>query len=134
MHIPFHLPARWLPTAISISPLTKALLILGLVLLNQILNVGATVGFALSGLANGAGTFVLGQAVGSVFGLGAQFTFAGMVRFFSLRFANAIGIGLAFFSAQLFGAYVFFHEPFTGVQWAGTALVFVGILLIALGR
>ncbi len=134
MHTRFHLPAVAPAAAVRFSPLVQSVLILGLVLLNQIFNVGATVGFALSGLAKGVGAFVLWQVVGSLFGLGAQMTFAGMVRFFSLRFANAIGIGLAFFSAQLFGAYVYFHEPFTTTQWAGTALLFAGILLIALGR
>ncbi len=105
----------------------------GLVLFNQVFNVGATTGFALSGRADSTGLFLLWQAVGSAFGLGAQVTFAGLVRFLSLRVANAIGIGLAFVSAQIFGAFVFFHEPFAPVQWIGTALVFAGILLIALG-
>src|SRR5439155_26778261 len=77
---------------------------------------------------------LLWQAVGSAFGLGAQVTFAGLVRFLSLRVANAIGIGLAFVSAQAFGAFVLFREPFAPAQWLGTALVFAGTLLIALGR
>lgn len=105
----------------------------GLVLFNQLFNVGATTGFALSGRAGTTSVFLLWQAIGSVFGLGAQVTFAGLARFLSLRVANAIGIGLAFVSAQVFGAFVFFHEPFHPTQWFGTALVFVGILFIALG-
>ena len=105
----------------------------GLVLFNQLFNVGATTGFALSGRAGTTGVFLLWQAIGSAFGLGAQVTFAGLARFLSLRVANAIGIGLAFVSAQVFGAFVFFHEPFAPVQWFGTGLVFAGILLIALG-
>jgi drug/metabolite transporter (DMT)-like permease len=48
--------------------------------------------------------------------------------------ANAIGIGLSFVSAQIVSAYLFFHIPFTPYQWLGTALVFAGILCIALGR
>jgi multidrug transporter EmrE-like cation transporter len=108
--------------------------VVGLVLANQIFNVGATMGFALSGRAQSAGLFVLWQAVGSAFGLGSQITFAGLVRFLSLRVANAIGIGLAFVSAQVFGAFVLFREPFAPAQWFGTALVFAGIVFIALGR
>jgi drug/metabolite transporter (DMT)-like permease len=107
---------------------------LGLIFLNQVLNVGATTGFALSGNSSTPQRFVFWQVVGSVFGLGTQLSFAGLVRFSSLEFANAIGIGLAFVSAQVFSAYVFFHIPFTAFQWLGTALVFVGILLIALGK
>jgi drug/metabolite transporter (DMT)-like permease len=120
--------------AIALSGLGQTLLIPALVLLNQGFNVAATIGFARSGLAESVANFVGWQIVGSIFGLGTQITFAGMVRFFSLRFANAIGIGLAFVSVQVFSAYVFFHEPFNAFQWFGTALVFVGILFIALGH
>ena len=105
-----------------------------LILANQLFNVGATTGFALSGRAQGVGRFVVWQAVGSVFGFGAQITFAGLARFLSVRLANAIGIGLAFVSAQLIGAFLLFGEPFAPVQWIGTALVFAGVLCIALGR
>lgn len=105
-----------------------------MILLNQVLNVGATTGFALSGNSNTVQRFVFWQIIGSAFGFGTQISFAGLVRFSSLEFANAIGIGLAFVSAQIFSAYIFFHIPFTGWQWSGTVLVFVGILFIALGR
>jgi drug/metabolite transporter (DMT)-like permease len=105
-----------------------------LILLNQAMNVGATTGFALSGNSPNSQRFVLWQIVGSVFGLGSQVSFAGLVRFSSLDLANAIGIGLSFVSAQIVSAYLFFHIPFTPYQWLGTALVFAGILCIALGR
>jgi drug/metabolite transporter (DMT)-like permease len=105
-----------------------------IVLLNQVLNVGATTGFALSGNSQTTQRFFLWQIVGSIFGLGTQVSYAGLVRFSSLEFANAIGIGLAFVSAQIFSAYVYFHVPFTGWQWFGTALVFIGIVCIALGK
>jgi drug/metabolite transporter (DMT)-like permease len=120
--------------AFASSGFIQALLVSALVLLNQGFNVAATIGFARSGLAESLASFVGWQVVGSIFGLGTQITFAGMVRLFSLRFANAIGIGLAFVSVQVFSAYVSFHEPFTAVQWFGTALVFFGILFIALGH
>ncbi len=134
MHTKLRMLASALSPAVTLSTLVQSLLILGIVPLNQIFNVAATIGFAYSGMADSAASFLLWQIVGSLFGLGTQITFAGMVRFFSLRFANAIGIGLAFFSAQFFGAHLYFHEAFTAVQWAGTALLFLGILLIALGR
>ncbi len=105
-----------------------------MVLLNQVLNVGATTGFALSGNSQTAQRFVFWQIVGSVFGLGTQLSFAGLVRFSSVEFANAVGIGFAFVSVQVFTAYVFLHVPFTGWQWFGTALVFIGILCLALGK
>lgn len=120
--------------AFGLFGIGQALLVPALVLLNQGFNVGATIGFARSGLAASLAGFVGWQIVGSIFGLGAQITFAGLVRFLSLKFANAIGIGLAFVSVQVFSAYVSFHEPFSPAQWLGTALVFLGILFIALGH
>lgn len=134
MHTKLRLLASALLPAVKSSALVQTLLIFGLVPLNQIFNVAATVGFANSGMAGSATGFIFWQIVGSLFGFGTQITFAGMVRFFSLRIANAVGIGLAFFSAQFFGAHLYFHEPFTPAQWAGTTLLFLGILLIALGR
>ena len=104
------------------------------ILLNQALNVGATTGFALSGTSATLPRFVFWQIIGSAFGLGAQLSFAGLVRFSSIEIANAVGIGLAFVSVQVFSAYVFFHVPFTTYQWLGTALVFIGIMFIALGK
>ena len=112
----------------------STLAIVALIVSNQVFNVGATTGFALSGRADSAGLFVLWQVVGSAFGFGAQITFAGLVRFLSLRVANAVGIGLAFVSAQMFGAFVFLREPFTPTQWLGTGLVFAGIVFLSFGR
>lgn len=107
---------------------------LGLVLLNQITNVGATTGFALSGRSPDMRRFLAWQIMGSFFGLGTQLTFAGIVRFSSIELANAIGIGLAFVTVQVVTAEVFFHAGLSAVQWLGTLLVFAGILLLAAGR
>lgn len=111
-------------------PLTIALL----VLLNLLTNLGATIGFALSGQAGGPRAFILWQLAGSLLGLGAQLTFAGLVRFSSVQVANAVGIGLAFAVAQVAGALWFFGEPFSRLQWAGTILVVAGVLCIAFGK
>jgi len=105
-----------------------------LVGLNQVFNVVATIGFALSGRASGVRLFILWQIIGGLFGLGAQVTFAGIVRYTSLRFANAVGIGLAFVSAEIVASYIFFGESFSRAQWLGTALIFLGVLFIAFGR
>ena len=63
-----------------------------------------------------------------------QLSFAGLVRFWSLTAANVIGIGVAFVSAQLFVAYLIFNESFQAPQWLGTAFVFVGLVLVAVGH
>ena len=67
-------------------------------------------------------TFVVLQILGGVFGLFTQLSYAGMVRYASLPFANATGIGLAFVSAQVFSAALLLREPFTLLQWAGTGV------------
>lgn len=106
----------------------------GLAILNQIMNAGATTGFAISGRSGDFKGFLLWQIVGSVFGLGTQLTFAGLVRFSSVQLASAIGIGLAFVSAEVFSAYVIFREAFSRMQWVGVAFVFIGLILIAWGK
>ncbi len=101
--------------------------------LNQIVNVGAYTCFARSGRAATTWNFIGWQALGSLFGLGTQLTFAGMVRYGTVRMANAVGIGLAFVSAEIFGAYLIFHEALTRTQWLGVGCVFIGLLLLASG-
>jgi uncharacterized membrane protein len=112
----------------------QLLLVGGVVVLNQIFNVGATLSFAHSGHADRLRVFVLWQIIGGMFGLGVQLSFAGLVRYSSLRFANVTGIGLSFVSAQVFAAYMIYREPFAWPQWLGTGLVFVGVILIAIGH
>jgi len=112
----------------------QGLVVVAAVLLNQFFNVGATLSFAASGNAEKLRTFVAWQIIGGFFGLGVNLTFAALVRYWSLSFANATGIGLAFVSAQVFAAYMVLHEPFAWPQWLGTSLVFVGVILIAIGH
>ena len=113
---------------------TPALLALGLLVVNQVANVGCYTLFALSGRTDRWRTFIILQILGGFFGLFTQLTFAGLVRYASLPFANATGIGLAFVSAQVFSAALLLREPFTLMQWGGTGLVFAGVLLIAAGQ
>jgi drug/metabolite transporter (DMT)-like permease len=122
----FHLaPSRALPL--------DALTIVAAIALNQLFNVGATAGFKFSADAATTRDFLIWQFVGNMFGLGTVLSFTWLIRATSLPLANAIGIGLAFVSVQVFSAYLFFRTPFTPVQWFGTALVFGGILFIAWG-
>ena len=112
----------------------QLLVVLVVVAANQFFNVGATLSFAASGHAERLRTFVAWQIIGGLFGLGVNLTFAGLVRYWSLSFANVTGIGLAFVSAQVFAAYMVLHEPFAWPEWLGTSLVFVGVILIAVGH
>ncbi|MEW6567368.1 MAG: hypothetical protein AB1449_04205 [Chloroflexota bacterium] len=107
---------------------------LPLIALNQVMNIGATTCFAFSGRAASWRQFIIWQVVGSAFGLGTQLTFAGMARLGSVRMASAVGIGLAFVSAELVSAYLIFRESFSRGQWAGVGLVFVGLVMISAGK
>jgi drug/metabolite transporter (DMT)-like permease len=109
-------------------------IVVALAVVNQVVNVGATACFAASAHADRWRTFFFWQVVGGLFGLGVQLSFAGLVRFWSLTAANVIGIGVAFVSAQIFAAYLIFNESFHAPQWLGTAFVFVGVVLIAVGH
>jgi len=112
---------------------SEALLAFSLLMVNQAANVGCYTLFALSGRTDRWRTFVILQILGGFFGLFTQLSFAGMVRYAGLPFANAAGIGLAFVSAQVFSAALILHESFSTQQWMGTGLVFAGVLLIAAG-
>jgi drug/metabolite transporter (DMT)-like permease len=122
--------AVWAATSLGALGL---LVIIAILALNDIFTVGATLSFAASGNAERLRRFVAWQIVGAAFGLGVNVTFAGLVRYWSLSFANAAGTALAFVSAQVFAAYLIVGERFDWPQWLGTALVFFGVVLIALG-
>jgi drug/metabolite transporter (DMT)-like permease len=104
------------------------------ILVNQIMNVGATTMFALSGQADSARNFVIYQIIGGLFGLGINLSFAGLVHYSTVQTAAAIGIGLSFVSVQIFSSYLLLHAGFTAWQWFGVSLVFCGILFIAFGK
>ncbi len=123
-----------LKPAVAAGAGLQATLLAFIIVLNQAFNVGATACFAASGHAERLRAFVFWQIVGGFFGLGVQITFAGIVRYWSLTAANVWGIGVAFVSAQLFAAYLIFNETFQLPQWLGTALVFAGVILIAVGH
>jgi drug/metabolite transporter (DMT)-like permease len=112
----------------------RAFTTVGLIALNQLMNIGATTGFAISGRGETFKTFLLWQIIGSAFGLGTQLTFAGLVRVSSVQLASAVGIGMAFVSAEVFSAYGIFRESFSGAQWFGVGLVFVGLMFLVWGR
>ena len=118
----------------TVSGARGVFITLGLAALNQVMNIGATTGFAISGISENARSFIVWQIIGSFFGLGTQLTFAGLVRFTSVQLASAVGIGLAFLSAEVVTAYGIFHEPFTRTQWLGVVVVFLGLMLLIWGR
>jgi drug/metabolite transporter (DMT)-like permease len=117
----------------GVIPGVSGLAALGLAGLNILTNIGATTAFAVSGRSETLRTFLIWQIIGSAFGLGTQLTFAGMVRFTNVQLASAVGIGLAFLSAEVFTSFALFKEAFTRIQWAGVAAIFLGLMLVIWG-
>jgi drug/metabolite transporter (DMT)-like permease len=114
-------------------PGSSALAALGLAGLNILTNIGATTAFAVSGRSETFRTFLIWQIMGSAFGLGTQLTFAGLVRFTNVQLASAVGIGLAFLSAEVFTSFTLFKETFSRIQWAGVAAILLGLMLVIWG-
>jgi uncharacterized membrane protein len=130
----FRPAARTSKDAVAAFTASQGLVLLGLLLLNVVVNVGAYACFAASGQSDRLKTFILWQAAGSAFGLCVQLSYAGIVRQSSVSFANVWGIGIAFVACQVFAAFLLFHESFAWPQWLGTALVFSGLVLVATFR
>jgi drug/metabolite transporter (DMT)-like permease len=125
-------PVAWTSKgAVATSSASPGLVLLGMLLLNTVVNVGAMACFAASGQSDRLKAFILWQAAGSAFGLCVQLSYAGIVRQSSVSFANVWGIGIAFVACQVFAAFLMFHESFVWPQWLGTALVFAGLVLVA---
>jgi multidrug transporter EmrE-like cation transporter len=128
-------PVAW-PSRDAVDTFTgsQGVGLVGLLLLNLVVNVGAYACFAASGQSDRLKTFILWQVAGSAFGLCVQLSYAGIVRQSSVSFANVWGIGIAFVACQVFAAFLLFHESFAWPQWLGTGLVFAGLVLVATFR
>jgi len=79
-----------------------------------------------------AGGFLRWQIVGNFAGFLTVLSLTGLLKFISLRDANAITVGLSFILVQVVGAHLIFHEPVDTLAWVGSALIVVGIALVSL--
>ena len=94
----------------------------------------AQVSFKQSTLVSGFWNFVLWQAIGNVVAFTGVLAETWLIKLTTLNIAFAVMGGLGFLAVQVLGAGVLFHERISWGQWIGTALIFVGIVLIALTR
>ncbi len=104
-----------------------------LVLLYQLLVVIANVGFKRSAESATALAFLAWQILGNLSGFLSVLTYTVLLRWLPVHIAVSLTMGLGFASVQVFTAWLIFHEPIGVWKWLGTALVVLGVALIARG-
>ena len=112
----------------------KGLRIGGLVLGYTLLNVLANIGIKLSSTSKGWRDFLLWQIAGNLTGFLGVLTFTALLRLVPLHMAYPVTQGLAMIGVQVIAALLLFREAIEPQQWAGTALVIAGIVLIGMRR
>ncbi len=105
-----------------------------LVLLYQCLVVIANIGFKRSAESATALAFLAWQILGNLSGFMSVLTYTALLRWLPVHIAVGLTMGLGFASVQVFTAWLIFHEPIGTWKWMGTALVVLGVTLIATGR
>lgn len=105
-----------------------------LVVANIAFNVVSNVGFKKSSLCYQWQGFLSWQIVGNLAGFLSVIAFTFLLRYISMNLALAVQFGIGFVFVQVIGAQLIFKEAITIAQWLGVSVIFLGILLIALGR
>lgn len=86
--------------------------------------------FKLSAMSTSWKHFILWQVVGNLAGFLGVLALTGVMRFIPLHVAHPIAMGLTVISVQVVAAGAIFREAISPMQWVGTGLIVVGILLI----
>jgi multidrug transporter EmrE-like cation transporter len=103
-----------------------------LLLANLLFTIAANASFRVSALSPDWRGFLFWQVIGNLAGLITVLTLTGLLRYAPLHVAFAVTTGLAVLGVQVGAAHLLFHEAITPIQWAGTVLIVVGILLVGL--
>lgn len=94
----------------------------------------AQVSFKQSTVVQGFWNFFLWQAIGNVVAFTGVLAETWLIKLTTLNVAFAVMGGFGFLSVQVLGAGLLYHERITAGQWIGTALIFIGVMLVALTR
>jgi len=105
-----------------------------LAIANVAFNVVSNVGFKKSSLSHQWQGFLGWQIVGNLAGFLSVIAFTFLLRYISMNLALAVQFGIGFVFVQVIGAQLIFKETITIAQWLGVSVIFLGILLVALGR
>jgi multidrug transporter EmrE-like cation transporter len=98
---------------------------------NLLFNVAANAGFKVSAASPTWRGFLVWQVVGNLAGFITVLTLTGLLRFQPLHIAYPLTAGLAVIGVQVLAARWLFHESISSVQWLGTLLVALGIVLVS---
>ncbi len=93
----------------------------------------SNVALKLSAGANNLRTFLIWQVVGNLTGFLGVLAGTALLRLVPLNVGFGITAGLGFVLVQVVGARWYLHEPILPLQWIGSAVVVLGVILIALG-
>ena len=113
-----------------VSTAQPAGLIATLLAANVIFNIIANASFKVSALSASWRPFLSWQVIGNLAGFLTVLTLTWLLRFMPLHIAFTVTTGLAVLGVQIGAAAWIFHEPVSPLQWTGTALVGVGLLLV----
>ncbi len=97
---------------------------------NLVFNVVANASFKVSASSTNWRGFLLWQVIGNLAGLITVLTLTALLRYIPLAVAYPVTVGLAVIGVQVVGALILFRETISLMQWAGTLLIVIGILLI----
>ena len=112
---------------------TGNLLVIAITTINLLFNVIANVSFKYSAFSSNWRGFTLWQIIGNLAGFVTVLTLTWLLRYVPLDVAFPVTTGLAVLGVQVTATFLIFHESITLMQWLGTLLVILGILLISKG-
>jgi drug/metabolite transporter (DMT)-like permease len=110
----------------------RNIIVAALIVVNLVSFLVRSVAFKWSAMAENTAGFLRWQIVGNTAGFVTVLSLTALLKFISLRDANAITVGLSFILVQVVGAHLIFHEPVDSLAWVGAGLIVAGIALVSL--
>jgi multidrug transporter EmrE-like cation transporter len=101
-----------------------------LITLNVFFSIVANAAFRISARSVTWGDLLMWQVLGNVAGLITVVSLTGLLRYMPLTVAFPVTTGMSILGVQLVAAKWLFHEPISAVQWIGSVLIGVGIVLV----
>lgn len=98
--------------------------------INILFNILANIGFKFSAESTTLRGFLIWQVIGNLAGLVTVLTLTFLLRFLPLHVAFPLTTGLSLVGVQVVAAAIFFRESITPLQWLGTLLIAVGVILV----
>jgi len=102
----------------------------GLLILNLAFNILANAAFKISAFSPNWRGLLTWQVIGNLAGFITVLTLTGLLRYMPLSIAFPLTTGLTIVGVQVVAAHFYFHESISYMQWWGTLLITLGVLLI----